>query len=478
MSEDEAIVLAAGKGTRMRSDLPKVLHPLAGKPMLRRVLDGLASAGFHHPTVVVGYGQERIRQTFGDRCRYVDQGDQLGTGHGARAGIQALPGSVRRVLLVHGDESLIPPDAFQRMLDLQQSTGASVVLLTTRVHDTRNFGRVVRDACGRPVALPQECDLTLEQRSLDEVNLGAYVFDADFLRSTLTLLQPHPPKGEYYLTDLVALAAHNAADSSSGRGSSAAIMLTDGEDVMGVNDLVQLERAGQVIYRRTNRRLMESGVTIADSASTFIDDDVEIEPDTVIYPFTVVTGRSRIGGDCRIGPGSHIVASHIGNRCTVLSSTIEEARIADDVRIGPYAHLRPGARIEERVEIGNYAEVKESRLGAGTRMHHMSYIGDSDVGNNVNIGAGAVTCNYDGHRKHRTVIEDEAFIGSDTMLRAPVKVGKGASTGAGSVVTHDVPPGVTVSGVPARPRPRRDRSYQNKAMNSDREEQEAEAKSQ
>lgn len=440
---DEAIVLAAGKGTRMRSALPKVLHPLAGKSMLARVLDSLRGAGFPCPTVVVGYGAEQIRVAVGERCRLIVQHQQLGTGNAARVGVESLPESIDRVLIVHGDEPLIPFDVLRGMLDRQGDREADVVLLTTRVDDTRGFGRVVRDVRNAPVALVQEADLLPEQRALDEVNLGAYVFAADALRRYLPRLDPHPPKGEFYLTDLVAMAAEDGRRVE-------AVEIPGGTDVMGVNDLVHLEQATQSIYRRTNRRLMESGVTIVDSASTMVDDDVCVGPDTVIFPFSIVSGKSSIGRACRIGPGVHIADSWIGDRCEIVSSTLEGAEVADEVSIGPYAHLRRGARVGRGAEIGNYAEIKNSTVGAGTKMHHVSYLGDAQVGSGVNIGAGSITCNYDGARKHRTVIGDNAFIGSDTMLRAPVTVGAGAYTGAGSVVTRDVPPGSVAAGVPAR----------------------------
>lgn len=445
MSDDAALVLAAGKGTRMRSTLPKFLHRVAGTPMLARVLNTLDDAGFPCPTVVVGHGADRVRATFGDRCRYVDQREQLGTGHAARIGVDVLPETVRRVLLVHGDEPLISSQTYRDLLEMQRRTAAAIVLLTAHVTDTLDFGRVIRNESGLPVALLQQADLTAEQRLLREVNLGAYVFDAAFLRRNLDSLEPHPPKGELYLTDLIALAMAEDAENPV-----AAVTLEAADDLMGINDLIQLERATRTVYRETNRRLMASGVTIVDSASTFIAEDTRIEPDTIINPFTVIEGPSVIGHASIIGPGAHIRASRIGSRCTVLSSTVEEAEVDDDVRIGPYAHLRPGAHVESGCEIGNYAEVKNASLGPGTRMHHMSYIGDATVGRDVNISAGVITCNYDGVAKHQTIIEDGAFIGSDTMLRAPVRVGKRAYTGAGSVVTRDVPEGKTVMGVPAR----------------------------
>jgi bifunctional UDP-N-acetylglucosamine pyrophosphorylase/glucosamine-1-phosphate N-acetyltransferase len=446
---EEAIVLAAGKGTRMRSSLPKVLHVLAGKTMLGRVLDALEAAGFSCPLIVTGSDAEAIERVIGARGRSITQTEQRGTGDAARVAVAALPPYTTRILLVHGDEPLIPSDIYRQMLTVQAQTGAPVVLLTTRVRDTRGFGRVIRER-GEPVALVQEVDLTPEQRAIDEVNLGAYVFDVAFLRRHLPALQAHEPKSEYYLTDVIAAAANERRTED---GSSVvAVTVPGGEEIMGINDLNQLEEATTATYRRTNRRLMAAGVTIINSATTFIDENVEIAADTIVHPFTMIAGPTQIGAGCTIGPGSRICASRIGRRCRIDSSTIEEAVVGDDVTIGPYAHLRPGAEIGAGVELGNYAEVKASVLGPGTRMHHFSYIGDASVGSNVNIGAGTITCNYDGTAKHRTVIEDGAFIGSDTMLRAPVTVGRSAVTGAGSVVTKDVPAGTTVAGVPARPR--------------------------
>lgn len=461
---DAALVLAAGKGTRMRSSLPKVLHRLAGKPMVARVLDALTEAGFGKPTVLVGYGAETIEREVGDRCVYVVQPEQLGTGDAARVGLEAMAPAPKRLLLVHGDEPLIEASVYREMLDLQRSTAAVAVLLTTLVDDTRGFGRVVRDREGHPAALLQESDLSVEQRSLNEVNLGAYVFDVDFLKRQLGRLQPHPPKGEFYLTDLVAMAVEAGE-------CVIAHSIPGGVDVMGINDLVQLEQASRSVYRRTNHRLMESGVTIVDSASTFIDEEVHIEPDTVIHPFTIISGRTIIGRNCQIGPYSRIGTSHIGDACHILSSTVTDTVVEDGVFIGPYAHLRAGAQIGAGAEIGSYAEIKKSSVGPGSKMHHFSYLGDATVGKNVNIGAGTITCNFDGVNKHQTVIEDGAFIGSDTLLRAPVTVGKAAYTGAGSVVVRDVSPGTVVAGVPARPLEKKSRDESEQLQPSDGGEQ-------
>jgi bifunctional UDP-N-acetylglucosamine pyrophosphorylase/glucosamine-1-phosphate N-acetyltransferase len=432
----------------MASPLPKVLQPLAGLSMLERVLRVLGDAGFAQPTVLIGYRGDLVRDAGGERCSYVEQGEMLGTGHAARVLVDGLPPDTRRVLLVHGDEPLIPPEALSEMLELQARTGTPVVVLTTLVDDTRGFGRLVRDNTEIPASLRQEGDLTPEQRAaLREVNLGAYVFDALWLRSALTRLEPHPPKGELYLTDVVELAADAA-----GRGECAppqAVVIPGGTDVMGVNDLVQLEEATRAAYRRTARRHLLAGVRIVDAGSVYIGDDVRIAPGAVIHQFTLLEGETTIGEGAEIGPHARLVDSHVETDSRVVASTLERSRVGRGVTVGPYAHLRPGADVGDGAEIGNYAEIKGSTIGSGTKVHHMSYIGDAEIGANVNVGAGTVTANFDGRSKFRTVVEDQVHLGVDTMLRAPIRIGRGARTGAGAVVLHDVDPGDVVAGVPA-----------------------------
>lgn len=444
MSDAQAIILAAGKGTRMRSSLPKELHPLAGRPMLLRILETVARAGFAHPVIVVSPGKDEIGRVVGDRATYAVEEKPRGTGDAARVGLDALPPSVRDVLIVHGDEPLIQAETYREMLACRAETGAAVVLLTTHAQELRGFGRVIRRRDGRVSALLQEADLAPEQQAISEVNLGAYVISTAFLRAHLPGLRPHPPKGEYYLTDLIgeAVAAGERVE---------AITVPGGEAIMGINDLSHLEQATRAIYRAKALRLMADGVTILDSASTFVEDGVRIGAGTILSPFTIIEGETVIGENCMIGPSAHIVASRIGDRCRIHSSTVRDSSLADDVQVGPYAHLRGGAEIGAGCTIGTHAEIKGSRLGAGSKMHHFGYVGDAEIGANVNIGAGVVTCNFDGRIKHRTVVGDGAFLGSDTMLRAPVTIGENAATGAGSVVTHDVPANTTVAGVPARP---------------------------
>ncbi|MGH2447165.1 MAG: bifunctional UDP-N-acetylglucosamine diphosphorylase/glucosamine-1-phosphate N-acetyltransferase GlmU [Chloroflexota bacterium] len=437
---DAALVLAAGKGTRMGTALPKVLHQLAGRPILFRVLEALGDAGFSSPLIVVGYEADRVRAALPD-ARFAYQTEQRGTGDAARAGLEALSPEVDRVLIVPGDHPL-PAQTYRDLLDLQRRTDADLAIVTTRATDSQ-LGRVIRQD-GRPVAIRENGELRADEPPSDEINLGCYVFKTAALKKCLAALRPHPPKNELYLTDLVEAFAQ--ADRRI-----EALTIEGGDEILGINTLEQLEAASKAIYRATNARLMAGGVTIRDASSTFIDDRATIAAGTVIEPFSLLSGETTIGADCIIGPSTTVDGSRIGAGCRIVSSSVESGTVGDGVRVGPYAHLRPGACIGDRAEIGNYAEIKRTVLGAGSRVHHFSYLGDAQIGRNVNIGAGTVTCNFDGQAKHRTIIEDGAFIGSGTMLRAPVRIGRGAATGAGSVVTRDVPAGVTVAGVPARP---------------------------
>jgi bifunctional UDP-N-acetylglucosamine pyrophosphorylase / glucosamine-1-phosphate N-acetyltransferase len=438
-----AIVLAAGQGTRMRSSLPKVLHPLAGRPMISHVLDALAAAGVEHRVLVTGHGGAQVEATIDGAAVTVRQEPQLGTADAVRVGLTRVPSAARHVLVTMGDAPLIPADLFQALLREQAEGEAAIALLAAHLADPSGYGRVVRDPNGDATAIVEHRDADAATLGIDEVNVGAYCFDAAWLRANLGQV-PASGSGEYYLTDLVALAV--------GAGRRVAIVVAPNPELThGINDRVALAAAERRLRDDINDRHMRAGVTIVDPASTFIDAGVEIEADARIEPWTVVAGASRIGRSAVIGPHAHVRDSVIGSGSTVWASVVEESTVAEDVHIGPYSHLRPGSEVGARARIGNYAEIKQSRIGAGTQQHHFSYLGDADVGENVNVGAGTVTANFDGTRKHRTVIGDRAFLGVDTMLRAPVTIGEGAKTGAGAVVTRDVAPGKTVVGMPARP---------------------------
>jgi bifunctional UDP-N-acetylglucosamine pyrophosphorylase / glucosamine-1-phosphate N-acetyltransferase len=438
-----AVILAAGQGVRMRSRLPKVLHPLAGRPMIDHVLSALAEAGIGRPVVVVGHGAEAVEAAVGGRARTVRQEPQLGTADAVRVGLGAVPGTVRHLIVTCGDAPLLPADLFRALLHEQAEGEATIALLAAHPADATGYGRIVRDGGGEIRAIVEEADADEATRSIGEVNTGTYCFDAAWLRATVGAVEASA-KGEFYLTDLVALAI-------SARRRVSVVTAPRAELTAGINDRVQLAAAEQLLRREIAERHMRNGVTIVDPASTWIDAGVEIGQDARIEPWTILAGGTVIGEEAVIGPSATLRDSRIGARTTVWASVIEASTVEEESEIGPFSHLRPGCEIGPRCRIGNYAELKNSRVGAGMQQHHASYLGDADIGEAVNIGAGAITANFDGVRKHRTVIGAGAFIGVDTMLRAPVTVGPGARTGAGAVVTRDVAPGKTVVGMPARP---------------------------
>jgi bifunctional UDP-N-acetylglucosamine pyrophosphorylase / glucosamine-1-phosphate N-acetyltransferase len=438
-----AIVLAAGQGTRMRSRIPKVLHPLAGRPIIEHVLDAMVAGGVERVVVVTGHHGDALEERLAGRVTTVRQDPQLGTADAVRVGLTAVAADVRQVLVTWGDVPLIEAETFQALLDEQATREAAVALLSARLADPTGYGRIVRDADGSCRAIVEEADGDEATRQITEINVGTYCFDAPWLRANIGAV-PRSAKGEFYLTDLVAMAA--------GAGRRVAVVEAERPELTaGINDRVQLAAAERLIRSRIAERHMRNGVTIVDPGTTYIDAGVEIGQDARIEPWTVLAGATVIGQDAVIGPNTHLRDSHIGPRTTVWASIVEESEVAEDVEIGPYSHLRPGCQIGPRSRIGNFAELKKTRVGHGTQQHHFSYLGDAEVGDEVNIGAGAVTANYDGVNKFPTVIGDGAFIGVDTMLRAPLTVGPGAKTGAGAVVTRDVPPGKTVVGMPARP---------------------------
>jgi bifunctional UDP-N-acetylglucosamine pyrophosphorylase / glucosamine-1-phosphate N-acetyltransferase len=440
-----AIVLAAGQGTRMRSRIPKVLHPIAGIPIIEHVLDALVRAGIEHTVVVTGYGGEAVDAELAGRpgTTTIRQDPQLGTADAVRVGLTAIPDGVRHLIVTVGDAPLIPPELFQALLNEQAEGEAAIALLSARMPDPTGYGRVVRNDAGDCIAIVEEADADAVTRTIDEINVATYCFDAAWLRANVGDVAASS-KGEFYLTDLVAIAV------GAGRRLSV-VQAPRPELTVGINDRVQLSAAERLMRVEIAERHMRNGVTIVDPSTTYIDAAVEIGEDARIEPWTVLSGRTLIGQDAVIGPSANIRDSRIGPRSTVWASIVEESEVAEEVAIGPYSHLRPGCQIGPRCRIGNFAEIKQSRVGAGTQQHHFSYLGDAEVGDDVNIGAGAVTANFDGINKLPTVIGSGAFIGVDTMLRAPVTIGPGAKTGAGSVVTRDVPAGKTVVGMPARP---------------------------
>ena len=436
------ILLAAGKGTRMRSKTLKVLHQLRGKPMLWHSLQQVGQVSQVNPVVIIGHQSEAVREAFGDAADYIVQEEQLGTGHAVLQAKEHLTGKADLVLVVYGDMPLLRAETFQKLIEKQKANDGPFSMLTIIEEDPRGFGRIVRNAQGGVEAIVEEVDCTPEQRAINELNVGVYCFQADWLWENLPNV-PLSAKGEYYLTDTVALAR------SQGLTVLAEVM-ADPKEAMGINTRIHLSEAEAILRQRTNELLMLSGVTMIDPASTYIDAGVTIGQDTVIYPNTTILGETVIGEDCEVGPNTILRDARIGNQCKLFASVIEQATLEDHVDIGPFGHLRKGAHLLDGVHMGNFGEVKNATLGPGVKIGHFSYIGDATIKKNVNIGAGTITCNYDGVNKHHTTIEEDVFIGSDTMLVAPLHIGKGARTGAGAVVTEDVAENDTVVGVPAR----------------------------
>ena len=438
-----AILLAAGQGTRMKSSLPKVLHPLCGRPMLWHVLEALKSAATEKPVVVVGHGAEQVTKYLGDSAQTVLQEPQLGTGHAAMQAEALLKGRTDYVIITYADMPLLRGETFQRLVETQRLNSGPFSLLTVIADDPRGFGRIVRKADGTVQAIVEEYVATPEQQQIRELNVGAYCFKTDWLWDALHRIPRNPKKGEYYLTDIVEIAVRDNLPVQ-------AVLHDDFIETIGINTRVHLSEAEAALRQRINRAHMLNGVSMLDPASTYIDAGVKIGRDTTLLPNTYIHGNTEIGEGNVIGPNTIIRDSLVANRCTILASVLEGAVLEDDVDMGPFARLRKGAHLKSHVHMGNFGEVKDSTLHEGVKMGHFSYIGNATIGANTNIGAGTITVNYDGEKKHPTLIGEDVFIGSDTMLVAPIKLGDGARTGAGSVVTKDVPEDTLVVGLPAR----------------------------
>ncbi|HEY8862327.1 MAG TPA: bifunctional UDP-N-acetylglucosamine diphosphorylase/glucosamine-1-phosphate N-acetyltransferase GlmU [Candidatus Limnocylindria bacterium] len=437
-----ALVLAAGQSKRMRSKVPKILHPVAGKPLLRWSLDAASAAGARSIVVLSPDVADTVRDILPHGTAVAIQQEMRGTGDAVRVAVEAAEARDGEVFVLYGDTPTLSPATLDRLRSLRAERGAAVALLSAKVGTDNGYGRIVRDGAGDVRRVVEVRLATPEERLLPESNLGAYSIDLAWLRTAIGGLKANAT-GEIFFTDIVAAAI------AAGKRV-AAFCTPDPGEGMGVNTRVELAAAEAILRRRIREKLMLEGVTFHDPESTLVDEGVRIAADTVIERGCVLEGTTAIGPDTRVGPYSILRDTTVGARCVVEASVLEGATLEDDVRIGPYSHLRPGAYLEHGVGMGNFGEVKAARLRTGTKMHHFSYVGDADVGERVNIGAGTITMNYDGVSKHRTTIGNDAFIGSDTLLRAPVTIGEGAVTGAGAVVTKDVAPGMLAVGVPAR----------------------------
>jgi len=438
-----AVLLAAGQGTRMKSTLQKVLHPICGRPMFAFAFAVACSASTEKPVVVIGTDGEALRDFIGDSAECVVQDPPLGTGHAVQQVEASLRGRTDLVLVTYADMPLLRSETLALLVEAQKENSGPMTMLTAIAPDPRGFGRIIRGPDGTVQAIVEEAAATPEQLSIRELNVSAYCFSADWLWDALHRI-PLSKKGEYYLTDTVELAVKAGLPVK-------ALVSEDLSEIIGINTRIHLSEAEAAMRMRINRFHMLNGVTIIDPAVTYIEPDVHIAQDTVIWPNTYLRGSTSIGEGCTIGPNTLATDTMIGNACVILAAVADNAVIEDNVSVGPFARLRKGAHLCKGVHMGNFGEVKDSTLGPGTKMGHFSYLGNATIGPDVNIGAGTITCNYDGVHKNPTEIGEGAFIGSDTMLVAPVKVGKGAKTGAGAVVTKDVEADMLVVGVPAKP---------------------------
>jgi bifunctional UDP-N-acetylglucosamine pyrophosphorylase/glucosamine-1-phosphate N-acetyltransferase len=440
--------MAAGLGTRMKSRTPKLLHPLAGRPMVAYVVEaGRATTG-RRPIVVTSPATAAVRDALDD-VDWALQAEPRGTGDAVAAALAVVPDDAEEILVLTGDAPLLEPDLLEALLEERRLDQAAIALIAVDASDPGNLGRIVRDDAGTVERIVERKDASDDEIAVDEVNSGLYAFDAVWLRARIGALTPSARTGELYLTELVELAR------ADGRIVVALTVEDDGR-LTGINDRAELAQAEWDLRTRINAEHMRAGVTMRDPSTVYVDSTVTFATDVTLEPNVILRGATAIGEGTTIGAGSQIVDSTIGANCMVWASIVEQSIVEDGASVGPFSHLRPGSHVGRAAEFGNFAELKGTRLGRGVKQHHMSYLGDAEVGDETNVGAGTITANYDGRRKHRTTIGERVFLGVDTMLRAPITVGDDAKTGAGAVVTKDVPPGKLAVGVPARmrdPRP-------------------------
>lgn len=427
-----AVVLAAGQGTRMKSNLYKVLHPIAGRPMVLHVIDQLKSLQLDKTTTVVGYGAEEVISVIGERSEFVTQEEQLGTGHAVMKAEELLGNLDGTTLIVCGDTPLITDKTYEALIKHHESSGAKATILTTNAPNPTGYGRIIRNEKNEVERIVEEADASNVERTVQEINTGTYCFDNRALFEALKNVSNDNAQGEYYLTDVIEILKNKQEKVE-------AYLTFDFDETIGINDRIALAEAETILKRRINEQHMRNGVTIIDPENCYIGPDVKIEQDVTIHPGTIITGSSVIKSKAVIGPYSEIQNCTVGEGSLITQSVVKDSVIGKNVNLGPYVHIRPETQLEDEVRVGNFVEIKKASLGKGTKASHLSYIGDAKIGSNVNIGCGTITVNYDGIKKHETTVGDDVFIGCNTNLIAPVTIGDGAFTAAGSTITKDVP---------------------------------------
>ena len=427
-----SVILAAGMGTRMKSKMPKVLHKVCGKPLSKWVIDASKAAGADKVCAVVGHKAETVKEVLGDVCEFALQAEQKGTGHAVMQAIDVIKNSKGEVVILNGDTPLITAETINKAIEYHKNNGNQATVITAILDDATGYGRIVRDNDGSVLKIVEQKDASEEEKKINEVNSGMYVFDAQSLVYALDKITPNNAQGEYYLTDTLEILL-SAGKKIGGYA------ISDNDEIRGINDRVQLNEAEKIMQKRINEYHMRNGVTMRNPESVYIEDGVEIGNDTEICQNVTIKSGTKIGSDCVIGSGSMLDRAVIHDGVDVLSSVILESEVDEGTHVGPFAYIRPNCHVGKEVKVGDFVELKNSNIDDGTEISHLTYIGDSDVGKRVNFGCGTVTCNYDGKKKYRTTIGDDCFVGCNTNFVSPINVGDGVYIAAGSTITEDIP---------------------------------------